>query len=228
VKRFTIDELKLLYTIDPYGVAHYVKSYADKEYDKLKDKVDYKDSVFRAFFGRSPGYYERTWEGVWYQFKGDIDLQFALSESEMYFGAHQIYDYLTIRDICDFIINIAGLIWGAIPFKNKAFWLAVERAGKMAIMAVSVGESIVTNRILSGINSALLDTSLDNTAIDWACNMVTFAADMEEIKNNIMSKPNFYKYVLDYCGYNPNYNVYLELKNGRKHKLNEICEALNN
>ena len=71
IQKYTDDEIKLLYAIDPYGVAKYVQEYADSLteddcpiiyrtgnwiQDSLRATLNYKDSIFEVLYNRKPMY----------------------------------------------------------------------------------------------------------------------------------------------------------------------------
>ena len=64
-KEYTDEELKMLYVIDPHGVAFYIQKYADLEKDSLEDGIQYKDEKFEMLFGRQPKHFIRNAAGIW-------------------------------------------------------------------------------------------------------------------------------------------------------------------
>jgi hypothetical protein len=56
---YTDEEIKLLYAIDPYGVADYVQRYASEQFyvNELEGVLGYKDRIFRLLFNREPKYF---------------------------------------------------------------------------------------------------------------------------------------------------------------------------
>ena len=78
-KEYTDDEIKLLYAIDPYGVAHYVQRYATARDGGLETCLEYKDRIFQLLFKREPKYFARTLSGKWYETTDKSDLTDVLS-----------------------------------------------------------------------------------------------------------------------------------------------------
>lgn len=108
-KEYTDYEIKLLYAIDPHGVAYYIQRYVAELEISLENKVKYKDRIFRMLFDREPKYFARTIDGVWYEVNGYEEINDVLSESEIYFGMHPIYDWHTffeILGVCSSILNV--------------------------------------------------------------------------------------------------------------------------
>lgn len=81
-KEYTDEEIKLLYAIDPHGVAHYIQRFAAEIDGDLEDIVQYKDRIFRLLFNREPKYFARTIDGVWYRVDTYEEINDVLSESE--------------------------------------------------------------------------------------------------------------------------------------------------
>ena len=76
VKEYTDDEIKVLYALDPYGVADYVLRYSeylaqtDSENDTIEKRVIAamleKDRCFKVIFGQDAKHYKRESNGRWY------------------------------------------------------------------------------------------------------------------------------------------------------------------
>lgn len=58
--------------------------------------------------------------------------------------------------------------------------------------------------------------------------MISIYKSMGEIVGVLTATPNFYKDILNYCAKDVNYDVYMELENGVKFKIDDIYEALKN
>ena len=68
----------------------------------------------------------------------------------------------------------------------------------------------------------------NSTKLNWISDIVSLYENLGEIAAAMVETPNFYGAILNYCAHDCNYLVYTELKTGKKHKLNEICTAINN
>ncbi|MBR4017584.1 MAG: Ig domain-containing protein [Oscillospiraceae bacterium] len=235
-KEYTDDEIKLLYAIDPYGVADYVKRYADKEfYDKngLASTLAYKDRIFRLFFGRDPKYYVRTLDGVWDETTDTSVLSRVVSESEELFGLHPVYDLTTLVDFICAAVDIGCILFGSIiqsniiPLEEKQKEI-IKKIVKIVVRIVSTGEAVVRNDLASFAGDSLLEDSIENTNLEWAYNIVSFSGSLAQLANSIVATPNYHEEILNYCAYDTGYDVFIELENGTKHQIDDICEAINN
>ena len=227
-REYTDDEIKLLYAIDPYGVADYVKRYADYLLGGLESALSYKDRIFKLLFDREPKYFARTLNGVWYETTDKSNLSAVLSESEEIFGMHPIYDAVTILNLCGFALDIAGIVFGTSFFTVGTVRKCIGKIGKVVVRVLSVGEAVVKNELASYTASSIIESAFDKTDLAWANNFVSLYDDLTEIADGIIAEPNYYHEILNYCAHDTNYLIYMELKNGVKYKIEDICKAINN
>ncbi len=230
-KQYTDEEIKLLYAIDPYGVAIYVQRYASEQfYDNgLAGVLGYKDRIFRLLFNRNPKYFARTLDGSsWYETTDTSNLSAVLSESESIFGMHPIYDELTILNLCGFALDIAGIVFSTSFFATGTIRTCIGKIGKAAVRVLSVGEALVKNELVAYATNSAIESAFNKTKLEWAYNFVSLYDDLNEIADSIVSEPNYCNEILNYCAYDTGYSVYIELRNGTKHKINDICTAINN
>ncbi len=109
IREYTDGELRLLYAVDPFGVAAYIRDYTSrlKSYSEV---IKYKDSKFELLFGRKPRYYKRRADGNFYEVSEVDDINDVLSESEALFGAHPIWDGYTAYALFKFAKAVLGFI----------------------------------------------------------------------------------------------------------------------
>ncbi len=112
---FTMEQLALLYLIDPMGVAYYVKYSLIGRYS-LSQLLFFKDALYKKIFGSSPHFF-RVFPGgtVTYYTAPDImtsDFRNGVySDAELLFGDHPIWDALSITGLAtDILKSIFGLI----------------------------------------------------------------------------------------------------------------------
>ena len=230
-KEYTHEEIKLLYAIDPYGVAHYIQRYASEllYINGLESVLGYKDRIFRLLFNREPKYFARTIDGsTWHVITDKSNLSDIVSESEIIFGMHQIYDTATLSNLCGFAVNIAGAAFETSFFAIGALRECIEKIEKTIVRVLSVGEVFVKNELASYTVNPIIESSFEETNLAWAYNFVSLYDDVKEIVDSIVGKANYYCEILNYCAYDTGYLVYVELKNGTKHKIDDICTEINN
>ncbi len=124
-REYTDEELRLLYAIDPYGVADYVSRYAFNE-GSLSEVLKYKDRIFELLFNRKPRYFERVsvdGKSRWMvdvppteeQMNDSDYLLYVMSESESLFDGHPYGGgYAVLANIIDFAVEAAAFaikIW---------------------------------------------------------------------------------------------------------------------
>lgn len=174
-KEYTDDEIKLLYAIDPYGVANYVQRYAGELFyeDGLEGVLGYKDYVFKLLFKREPKYFARTLTGSWYETTDKSNLSAVISESEEIFGMHPIYDALTILALCGFVLEIAGIVFSTSFFTTGAIKTCIGNVCKTCVRVLSVGEAIVKNELISYTSNSIIESAFEKTDLAWAYKFVS-------------------------------------------------------
>lgn len=217
-KTYTDEELKLLYAINPYGVAAYVNRYSDV-YHNLTDALNYKDRIFRVLFNRNPRYFKRYREDEWMQVSTYTDRTIVVSEAETLFGVHVVYDEFTAFNIVAAVINIVCCF--------------IPRVGTVLSVAKIFYNIFIKDEqtVLNEISSLAIDKSVDdlykNKQITWfdalsAC--ISFA----DLLSSINTDFNYYLKPLEYCANDDNYIVYIKFHNGDKYRVEEISEEIIN
>ena len=235
-REYTDDELKLLYAIDPYGVADYVKRYATAEFyngDMLKSSIAYKDRIFRLLFRRDPEYFTRNLLGKWNRIIEPIDpdnvnWSTIISESDLLFGMHSIYDLTTLLEFISVVIDIGSILLGPVAPLLSGAIEAMEMMVKIRVIMLSTGESFVLNELASFVAGSIIEQAFDNTKLCWAYDLVSFSGDLAQLADSIAATPNYHREILNYCAHDTGYDVFVELENGMKHQIYDICAAINN
>ena len=168
-KEYTDEEIKLLYAIDPYGVADYVQRFAAQK-EGLSGTLQEKDRVFRLLFNREPKYFDRTISGNWYETTNKSNLSSVISESEEIFGMHPIYDELTILNLCGFALDIAGIVFSTSFFATGTIRACIGKLGKTVVRVLSVGEALVKNELASYTANSIIESAFEKTKLEWAYN----------------------------------------------------------
>lgn len=237
-RTYTNDEIKLLYAIDPHGVARYIETYASDKYSDLRDRIEYKDSMFKLLFNINPKYFRRKNEQEWETTTDTSNISAIISESETIFGMHPIYDRITIEqlsllavDVAQFLISafIPGAWVGTVVFITQC----IEDYVKYRYLYYA--DVDVVNLVNGVISSAADDGALPDTAgieskfiesnMAWSFKFFQTYADLYNIlQTEISTYPNFTRNVIKYCADNLPYVVNFTLRNGETYTLNKISE----
>lgn len=226
---YSDDELRLLYLIDPYGLAHYVElcgEHLNHVYDDLSMTLWYKDYVFRRLYDRNPYYFTRTLDGTWYKTEDTSDLTKVISESETLFGMHPIYDDHTILQIINTLITVGGILG------NGAFGIISNVIGTIdtlilsAARSLSVGESTVLRDFARYQIDQYIQDAISNTCIGWALNLINLYNDINDIAEALIERPSFDGEFINYCANVNSFDIYLKLKNNRLCKLKDINDII--
>ena len=224
-KEYSDEEIQLLYAIDPYGVAKYVQRYAE-HYTKDQDIMGYKDRIFKLLFKREPKYFARALDGTWYETEGDYGNRSIVSESESYFGMHQVYDWTTLLEMLGFGVDILCLALGTPIFKATTAVNCVQRIFTALSVALSAGESFLKGELIDFAAGSIVEKAFDGTNLAWAHTAVSFYTDLQEIVDGIVAEPNYNVEILKYCVNKTNYDVRIVLENGEVHKVKDICDII--
>ena len=231
-KEYTDDEIKLLYAIDPYGVAHYVQRYASEQFydNELEGVLGYKDRIFRLLFNREPKYFARTIDGLtWYETTDKSNLSAVQSESESVFGMHPIWDDYTLLQIIEAaatMVDIALTIAFTAP-KVVAYLKAHKNAKTIAKIFSFTASSIGSGFISASVDE-FVEKAFEETSLSWAYDIVSLYSSLNELVSDFDIGGNYYQQVFENCANNLNYNIYVELQDGQKYQLTEISGLIAN
>ena len=226
---YTDEELKLLYAIDPYGVAYYVERFANDK-TGLTATLQEKDRIFKLFFGRNPKYFARNPDGSsWYQTGDTSDLSTVLSESETVFGMHQIWDAYTIRQMLELALTVFDIALSLTLVAPACYnWFKAHKTVNNVLKIISFVASGILDGFISPDLDSFAEDELEGTNLLWAYTIVTSYIDLYAVVQGMNLSANFYPQILDYYINNLNYKIKLELTSGQTYNLQEIKEALNN
>lgn len=235
IREYSNQEIKLLFAIDPHGVAEYVKRYAEKKKDSLEEAVHYKDDMFRLLFNRYPKYYKTMENGLWQITNGDENIQNILSESETIFGMHFVWHESLIAQMkqlfWDAVIDLAllGLTeitqipW--ISIRLNAIRASDDAKSFMKIILFLVG--VVRNGVGATIMDNALEEMFDEFNFSWADKMIvefgTFIYELINLEPNQFA----YRQVFDYCLNDAGFDVIVNTIDNGNHRLQELIEGLN-
>ena len=226
-KVYTDDEIKLLYAIDPYGVADYVNRYADTK-GTLENKVAYKDDIFRLLFNREPKYFGRNLNGEWGEVSGYIEIDDVLSESETIFGGHRIWDDYTFLQALQQLKEVVGLVCSVIPQLSLVKkWMTASTTFDNVVKIFTFIFGTLANGIVPTFIDSYSPEELAGTPLSWANILVSSYMDLLEFLADAKAKPNCYTRIFDYYIENLNYDINIEFSNGEIYDLERIRDALN-
>ncbi len=248
-RRFTDAQLKLLYSIDPYGVASYIQKYDENGFVEFEDivgygyfigyddfakyvdfqkTIKYKDKMFRALFGRDPKYFTQNHEGAWVETDDTTPIKTNLSESEAIFGMHNY------TENSDFWGKIGGLV---LDIVETAFyyWLdktkvitslktknTIKNICKFAIFMYNSSQ----DGFLSTVKDEYFDKVFEGTKAEWLHELVTKFSDIYSALKEINKTENYYREIIMPAVENTNYEIKLKYIDGQEYKLRDYYNRL--
>lgn len=231
IKEYDDDEIKLLYAIDPYGVADYVYRRAQENIPLLKDTVNYKDQIFFKLFNRKPNYYSRDIEGKWGLEDDTNDLSKVISESEIIFGIHHIFDIYAKRQLFEVAATLISL--AAVPLYPPA----IAPALIAPIDSTDVLQSIYSfmakiEKIVSSEDKAtsiaeeLIGYAFEKFELGWINDLIALQDGFQNLANTYSSKPNICDAVFEYHIHNERFLLSIELNENETLTVEKIKEAI--
>ncbi len=225
ITTYTSDELRLLYAIDPYGVADYVQRYADELSDDLGVKIGYKNDIFEVLFGRKAKWYARYADtGNWYETTA-TDLSKVISESELIFGLHSVYDMTTIVQLAELAVDVIQCIWEVFLkdlVKNNPGWAII---GKVFLGFLAVGEAVLQQELQSYANGAAIEEAMQGIYLDWVVKLMS-VSDVIESFNDVLATlfvdTTYFEKTLEYCYDQTPYAICVVRSNDETAFLEEI------
>lgn len=225
MRDYDIEELKVLYALDPHGVAAYIDRCARSADDM--SSLEYRDMMYKKLFNRTPRHYIRNIYDQWIDVTGEtqyLDRE-IFSESELIFGRDLLFDINTMISCCQFIFDSADSVLSKIPYVSTV-WGTVKNFVKYTYIALNGGKQDIREAIDGEISDALFAIAFEEASMSWANDLITLLNDVGDIFNNLDVVPEYDKIAYKYCAEALDYDVFVELKNGKKYKMTEICSAL--
>ena len=226
---FEDDELRLLYAIDPYGVAFHVKSYAESLSGGMATSLEEKDRVFRILFGREPKYYYRDMYGtIWYETDVNRNSDQIISESEAYFGMHPGNTYLrSVISVIDFTRAIAELLLRGKSIQTTVLEKAIDIVGftlKFSLLYFEGEHVVLAEEIISELEDMVEGGLLHVVELDNVFTVLSAFTSFIELIEALTDKPKYYLATMDYCITKTDYDISLEIASGETYKLTTISE----
>lgn len=243
---YSDEEIKLIYTLDPYGLAAYVREYADTiptvndDYDvAFAKRINYKDRIFTLLFNRFPEYYARRLDGTWYITTDKSNLTSVISESELLFGYHTVWDGLTIWTAIDFIVSVISVCSGFPALKKLSNVLKVDTIIKYYSLISSVAAAIVDgdfNGFVEAQVSGYVEEKAEdwinegnyktqNYKLNWAFKLLSLSSNWAALEETFNNGPHFYKELFTHCVDDLNYNIVYRMADGQVLSMADINNA---
>ncbi len=246
LKHYSDEEIKLIYTIDPYGLATYINIYAREEFKGsnntdenesysetvLKDMLDYKDSIFYLLFNRQPKYYARNTMGDWYETTKGSNLLSIVSESEFLFGHHTVYDAVTARAFFELVIDVVSIAIGCLPLGGiigVALLNTIETVQEYYSLARCVEETLLREDINVYINyvaedyvDGVVETVFDGFSLGWAYDLLSLGNTVGDLADSFNNYPNYYKEVFTYCDTDLDYDIMIKTTDNKLISVSDI------
>ncbi|MBQ9735388.1 MAG: Ig domain-containing protein [Clostridia bacterium] len=225
-KTYSEQEMRLLYAIDPLGVAYYVDWYS-KNSRTINDPEmsiwGYKNQIFRLLFGREPIYLAENINGEWDRTYATPNTNTMLSESELYFGIHFILDPSIIQG---FIVDSIVFAIGALA--NKLSIKPISDLLKIVLRIFAIGEAAAQDDLFNGITSEAFDEYCEKTQLEWVDNIKKVYAIYGTIfglAQALKMEVNFYGDYIHYTANDVNFRVFVKIGNDFI-EMADIDEAL--
>ena len=256
VQVYSDDEIKVLYAIDPYGVAAYICRYAEYYKDSqpngnMSDIVGYKDRIFTMLFNREPKYFKRNAQGEWQEINltETSNMDEILSESESVFGRHPIADEYNLRMFLDSIVSITKTIVTAFMPGSKVANVinTAQDIIKCAVLGIcGANESFfyevtefvdgqVTDRLNSVVEKFFEDCSISpfkfveeelQGCLDTVESYVDMLTTLNGWVDSMESVPGYFKQAVAAYAYDFEYAIYLDFGDGKICQMKDVEQAL--
>ena len=233
---YSDDEMKLIYTIDPLGFPAYVQEYARYVYStSLEQAIAFKDRIYKLLFNTTPKHYaRRETDGSWYDATNDnVSIHERISESELLFGEHPLWDYITFKALFSAVLQLLSLplslakLAGIEPTKSYKVCL------KMLNFKFSIWKADVENdfeQYIEAVKTATENDSNTKTSgynLDWAKDLFKLSESFGELAEALEERPNYHKEMLQFCANNDKYVISFEYNGGTIESASSIVSKLN-
>ncbi|MBQ4119333.1 MAG: hypothetical protein IJD45_02975 [Clostridia bacterium] len=178
-------------------------------------------------FNREPKYFGRNLNGEWGEVSGYIEIDDVLSESEILFGGHRIWDDYAFLQALEELIAVVDIVLSVVPqFNSISSWLDTHKTFDNVLKVFSFIFGTLSDGIVSSTVDAYSPEELAGTPLSWANILVANYMNLMEFLSETNSTPNCYPQIFDYYIDNLNYDINIEFLNGETCELERIREAL--
>lgn len=229
---YSPEEFKVLFAIDPLGVARYIEQYASFKCESLRETLQLKDEFFELFFDRKPKYFTLTNDGGWIETTDKSDPENVISESESYFGIHSIGNIDGIRILTN-LVDIGTYVLSLLA-KSEITEELIELGGtliKIGLYCYDEDYASAAKELLKYAINVDSETDPDEFDIygellDPVFDTLALLNNMQDILDCLSEKQMYYCATIDYCVNKVNYNVKLQLQNGNVYTLASINDLI--
>lgn len=232
---YTPEEINLIYRVDPLGFAYYVQTYASlTRTGNLSGQIDFKDDIFRIIFNREPQYYRRKNLQEWEVTTKSGNPSTYISESEIIFGVHPIYDQYSIAQLKALAVDLFCFVVGTALALSQlnvpiGFNIAMSSIANIAKNFILNSVNLETTNIFDAVIPSQALNAFEDTDLSPIGDIVSAYGDLFSIlTTTINSSVNFNSHVIDYCDQNIPIEANLILLNGESITLHEINKELKN
>ncbi len=215
INKFSEEELSLLYFIDPFGVANYIKIYTDNinanenildflgeyktddtEENRIRAQLVYKDDIFKTIFGRNPKYFkynelaEKWYPTIsWYTSNEKITGKYIVSESESIFGFHSFITEASAFEILFIILDIAlEIAVQVVKIQNIAIGEVLDKTKDYISFIIMSITSIDIFKDLTIYDAELiLKRALEKHKLEWIYDLTNLFKDVNTINKDLES-----------------------------------------
>lgn len=242
-KEYSDDELRLLYAIDPYGVAEYIYRYADRiiyskaleeNKDTIKEKVKYKDKKYEAIFGEKPKYFKRkvTNQIEWVETTDTNNIEAVLSASESLFGFRKVDDGITALAKQEFnhkvIKAIISCCFKTLTKNIPALKDAMDEVDpyvKLFQMSAIMTKDDCAEELVKYSADEIYNKIFEYTNLVWVGEALSLIDDLAEMDRASIPDINFCGKITA-CYAESVYNITFETSNGKRFPMKDVHEAI--
>ena len=153
---------------------------------------------------------------------GTVNTNSTLSESELYFGAHALWDLVTWVSFANLAANIFSLI---MPVNIVTTILgSAANFALWTLHVLSVGEVNIGKELLQSQFEETLEDAIAETNLNWIgaiLDLHGLYSNIDSLAQALVTNTNFYKSYIHFTAENPNYRVYVQ-----KRKINDYIEYI--
>ena len=221
LKTYTDDEMRLIYAIDPHGLAAYVRFYALEAFDGGWDGLIYKDRVYTILFNKNVvNHYVRDSVGNWFIDNENQNYLHVISESEFVFGRHLLFDKTSQAQMLNVVIEVFTSIFG---FQINYALDTVLKVSKWICNVMVTGKMLDLEKIPESIFQDGAEQVFEGFSMSWAYDLFSLHDGLNDMLNVISDQPTVYEDVFNYCSNNLKYGIFAKFKNGEVKNLGDVA-----
>ncbi len=220
LKTYTDDEMRLIYAIDPHGLAAHIRFYALEAFDGGWDSLNYKDRVYRMLFNKDVvNHYVRDSVDNWYVDNENQNYLHVISESEFIFGRHLLFDKTSQAQMLSVVIDVFTSIFG---FAISHTIDTVLEVSKWICNVMVTGKALDLRKIPENIFNDGAEQIYKEFSMSWAYDLFSSYDSLDDLLNVFSNQPTIYKDVFNYCSNNLKYGIFVKFKNREVKNLGDV------